>query len=118
MSLLLIGQGFYMLKSMGNYTEVWSIMDFILVAGFITCFVQLFAQVVYDGHWWFYAINFESNYFIVLDSLPHKCRQKKQIDNNVMYNLENLLWLLMGDKNQDKASFELVVVDLPEQPNL
>ena len=35
-----------------------------------------------------------------------------------MYNLENLLWLLMGDKNQDKASFELVVVDLPEQPNL
>jgi len=52
-------------------------------------FVQLFAQVVYDGHWWFYAINFESNYFIVLDSLPHKCRQKKQIDNNVVI---QLLW--------------------------
>ncbi|QCD89351.1 hypothetical protein DEO72_LG4g295 [Vigna unguiculata] len=33
-------------------------------------------------------------------------------------NLKHLLWLLVGDKNQDKASFELLVDDLLQQPNL
>jgi len=35
-----------------------------------------------------------------------------------MQNVENLFWLLMNDKNQMKPTFELVIDDLPHQPNL
>ncbi|QCD85952.1 hypothetical protein DEO72_LG3g473 [Vigna unguiculata] len=37
---------------------------------------------------------------------------------HVMQNVENLFWLLMNDKNQMKPTFELVIDDLPHQPNL
>ncbi|QCD83299.1 large subunit ribosomal protein L3e [Vigna unguiculata] len=44
----------------------------------------LFAPVVYDGHWWCYAIQFYNKKFIILDSFPHNFRRKKQIDNHVV----------------------------------
>ncbi|XP_027912560.1 uncharacterized protein LOC114172019 [Vigna unguiculata] len=49
---------------------------------------------------------------------PDLCSIQEILRADLMQNVENLFWLLMNDKNQMKPTFELVIDDLPHQPNL